>query len=33
MWPNMNYRNFGNDLKKKTYQFQCKMAGKRKNRR
>lgn len=33
MWPNMHYRDFSNDIKKKNYSFQCKHAGRRKNRR
>lgn len=33
MWPNMNYKNFSADIKKQTYYFQCKMAGKHKKKR
>lgn len=33
MWPNMYYRDFSNDIKKTNYLFQCKHAGRRKNRR
>ena len=30
MWPNMYYKDFSKDLKKLTYLFQCKKAGKKK---
>lgn len=33
MWPNMRYRDFSNDIKRKNYFFQRKHAGRRKNGR
>ena len=33
MWPNMRYKDFSDDIKKRNYFFQCKHAGRRKNRR
>lgn len=33
MWPNMRYRDFSSDIKKKNYFFQYKHAGRRKNRK
>ena len=33
MYPDMNYRDFSSDLKKITYYFQCKHAGKHKKRK
>lgn len=33
MWPNMYYKDFSGDLKKRTYMFQCKMAGKKKHKK
>lgn len=33
MWPDMNYKDFSTDIKKREYYFQCKHAGKRKNKR
>lgn len=32
MWPDMHYKDFSKDIKKKTYLFQCKKAGKRKRK-
>lgn len=32
MYPNMNYRDFSRDIKKLTYYFQCKHAGKHRNK-
>ncbi len=29
MYPNMRYKDFSNDIKKKNYYFQCKHAGKK----
>lgn len=33
MWPDIHYRDFSRDLKKQTYYFQCKKAGKHKRRK
>lgn len=33
MWPDMHYKDFSKDIKKKSYMFQCKMAGKKRRKK
>lgn len=33
MWPDMHYKDFSKDIKKKSYMFQCKMAGKKRQKK
>lgn len=33
MWPDIHYKDFSRDIKKRTYAFQCKMAGKHRQKK
>lgn len=33
MWPDIHYKNWNKDNKKRTYYFQCRHAGKKRKKR